>query len=170
IPALIIGGQHIPSHAVGGQKCGRVGRRDRPLGREPTGGGVDPEARDRWHRAMPDIEHVPIRAERQHGRPPYNRHLGLRRELAGLGIHGEGPDLILVLQAHVERVWHLAPSCSQGIARCHGVPPCLWELAPSRSLVITQVVLRSTGFFPSQVAHYRPPLTRTQTYFPSSPW
>ena len=43
-------------------------------------------------------------------------------------------------------------------------------LVPSLSLVITQVVLRHTGFFPPQVAHYRPPITLTQTHSPSSPW
>src|SRR5712691_3945682 len=43
-------------------------------------------------------------------------------------------------------------------------------LAPSLSLVITSVVLRHTGFFPPQVAHYRPSLTRTQTHSASSPW
>src|SRR5262249_54325668 len=58
-PALIIRGQQIAARAVWGQKRGRVGRRDRPMGREPTGGGVDPEARNRGHRAMPDIQYMP---------------------------------------------------------------------------------------------------------------
>ena len=110
VPALIIGGQQIPARAVGGQKRGRVVRGDRPLGREPTGALVDPEARYRRLAAMPDIQHVPVRADRQHGRPPRDWHLGLRRELAGVGIHGEGRDLVLVLQANVERVWHLLSS------------------------------------------------------------
>jgi hypothetical protein len=51
IPALIIGGQPIPARAARGQKRRRMGRRDRPLGREPAAGGVDPEARDRWRSA-----------------------------------------------------------------------------------------------------------------------
>ncbi len=56
---------------------------------------------------MPDVEHVPVRADRQPRRSPRGQHLSLRREPAGVGIHSEGRDLILVLQANVQRVWHL---------------------------------------------------------------
>src|SRR2546429_7345967 len=117
-PALIIGGQHIPPRAVGGQKRGRVGRRDRPLGREPTGGGVDPEARNRWHRAIPDIEHVPIRAEREHGRPPRDRHLALGRQVTGPSIQSKNAYLVLVLQGNVHVRWHGSTSSACAQASC----------------------------------------------------
>src|SRR5262249_21392332 len=68
--ALIIGGQHIPARAVGGQK-GRSGlRRYRPARRQRSRGGVNPKAGDPWHRALPNVEHLPVRADRQGGWAP----------------------------------------------------------------------------------------------------
>src|SRR5207253_183386 len=52
----------------------------------------------------------------QHGRPARGRHLGLRCELAGIPIHGEGDDLVLVLQANVQRIWHLLASFGLPVA------------------------------------------------------
>ena len=70
IPALIIRREQKPARAVGGQKRGRVGRRDRPLGREPAGGGVDPEARNCGLSALPDIQRLPVRLSASTDGPP----------------------------------------------------------------------------------------------------
>ena len=84
--------------------------RDGPLRRQRPGILVDPEARDRRLGAMPEIEHPPVRADGHYRRPARGRYLGLARQLAAIGIDGEDRDLILVLQAHVERRRHLLPS------------------------------------------------------------
>ncbi len=39
--------------------------------------------------------------------PPAAGTSACRVKLAAVGIHGEGDDLVLVLQTNVERVWHL---------------------------------------------------------------
>jgi hypothetical protein len=75
--------------------------------RERAGILVDSEARNSWPEAMPDVEHTSIRAERQESWSPLNRHRGLRRKPAAIGIYGEGRDLVFVLQANVQKVWHL---------------------------------------------------------------
>jgi hypothetical protein len=55
---------------------------------------------------MGDVQHVPIRADGQRKRPARYWHLGLRREPAAVSIQVEGRDLVVVLQANVQRVWH----------------------------------------------------------------
>src|SRR6516164_10907036 len=58
---------------------------------------------------MPDVQGAPIRADRQHRRTVGGRHLGLAHELAGVGVDREGDDLVLVLQANVQSIWHFFP-------------------------------------------------------------
>ena len=77
--ALIIGGQHIPARAVGGQKGGSGLRRYRPALRQRSSVWVNPKAGYPWHSAMPNVEHLPVRAHRQWGRPTCDRHLALWR-------------------------------------------------------------------------------------------
>ncbi len=67
--ALIIGGQHIPTSAVGGQKGGSGLRRYRPALRQLASVWVNPKAGYPWNIAMPNVEHLPVRAHRQWGRP-----------------------------------------------------------------------------------------------------
>ena len=67
--ALIIGGQHILARAVGGQKGGSGLWRYRPARRQRSSGWVNPQAGYPWHRAMPNVEDLPVRAYRQWGRP-----------------------------------------------------------------------------------------------------
>src|SRR4029077_19598002 len=50
------------------------------------------------------------RALRQYRRPARDRRLGLPRQAAGIGIDGEGRDLVLVLPAHIQSVRHPLPS------------------------------------------------------------
>src|SRR5712692_7731359 len=103
---LIIGGQHKPALAVCGQKGRRGLRRYRPALRKPSGVWVDPEAGDRWHIAMPGVEHLPVRAHGQWGRPTRHRRLALWRQLPGLGIHSKNPYLVIILEGNVHVVWH----------------------------------------------------------------
>ena len=56
---------------------------------------------------MADIERAPVRADRQYLRPSGSRHIGLPREPSGVGINREYGDLVLVLQADIQRIWHL---------------------------------------------------------------
>jgi hypothetical protein len=81
-----------------------------PLQRQPSGALVDPETRYRRLGAMADIQHLPVRADCQHRRPARDRHFGLPRKPAGLGIEVEGGDLVVILQANVQRLWHCSPS------------------------------------------------------------
>jgi hypothetical protein len=80
--------------------------RDRAVWREPAGVLVNSEARNSWSEAMRDVEHTTVRAERQESWSPVNRHRGLRHKPPAIGIYGEGRDLVFVLQANVQRVWH----------------------------------------------------------------
>src|SRR5215469_10367372 len=91
--------------------------------REPAGVLVDSEARNSWPEAMPDVEHTSIRAERQESWSPLNWHRSLRRKPAVIGIYSEGRYLVFVLQANVQRAWHLFISL-----RFLGHP--LWVKAP----------------------------------------
>src|SRR5277367_3145552 len=59
---------------------------------------------------MPDIQQLPVRADRHHRRPSRDRHLGLRCQVAGVGIHHEGCDLVFVLRANVQRIRHILSS------------------------------------------------------------
>ena len=58
---------------------------------------------------MPDIEHPPVGADRDYGRPARDREFGLRCQLPGVTIQGESRDLVVVLQANIESVWHFDP-------------------------------------------------------------
>src|SRR5437867_9588036 len=115
---LIIGGQQKPALTVGGQKGGRSLRRYRPALRQPAGVRVDPEAGYPWHIAMPDVEHLPVRAQGQRGRPTRHRHLTLWRQLTGLGIHRKHPYLVIVLEGNVHVVWHGLTSSPCAPASC----------------------------------------------------
>src|SRR5262245_25860400 len=103
---LIIGGQQKLALAIGGQKGGRGLRRYRPALRQSAGVWGDAEARDRWHIAMTDVEHLPVRAYCQRGRPTRYGHLALWRQLAGRRIHSKDADFVIVLEGNIHVVWH----------------------------------------------------------------
>src|SRR5713101_497609 len=133
---LIIGGQHKPALAVSGQKGGRGLRRYRPALRQPAGVWVDAEAGYPWHSAMPDVEHLPVRAYGQRGRPTQHRHLALWRQLTGLGIHSQNPYLVIVLEGNIHVVWHGSTSSTCAYASCclsHRTPLTAGSVQPAPS-------------------------------------
>src|SRR5215471_21386673 len=72
ITALVIGAKHIAASAVGRQKGRRIRLRYRPQQRQAAGRGIDPVARDRWPRAITDVERVAVRTD-CHDRWPAGR-------------------------------------------------------------------------------------------------
>src|SRR5580704_12057195 len=99
----------MPAGAVGRQKGRRMLLRDRALRLKPSGLLVDPETRERRAGAMPDIQHLAVGADRHDRGPAGGRRLGLARELTGIDVHREAGDLLVVLQANVESMWHRFP-------------------------------------------------------------
>src|SRR5215813_2057809 len=123
---LIIGRKQKPTLAVGGQKGGRSLRRYRPALRQPASVRVYAEARYPWHIAMPDVEHLPVRANGQRGWPTRHRHLALWRQLTGLGVHSKHPYLVIVLEGNIHVVWHCSTSSVFSQTSCrlsHRIPP-----------------------------------------------
>src|SRR5262249_40207435 len=92
---------------------------------QPAAVRVDPEAGYPWHIAMPDVEHLPVWAQGQRGRPARHRHLTPWRQLTGRGIHRKHPYLVIILKGNVHVVWHGSTSSTCAQASCclrHRIP------------------------------------------------
>ena len=52
---------------------------------------------------MANVQHAMIRTDCQHRRPARSWDFATTRQLAGIGVHCEGDDLIFVLEADIKR-------------------------------------------------------------------
>src|SRR5882724_3731595 len=89
---------------------------------------------------MPNVEHLPVRAQGQRGRPTRHRHLALWRQVTGLGIHRKNPYLVIVLEGNIHVVWHGSTSSACAQASCclsHRTPLTAGAVQPALQLLPT---------------------------------
>src|SRR5215471_16801511 len=114
--ALIIGRQQIPAGVIRREECRRVRWRHRSLQSEPATSRIDPETGYRWCATIPNIQCVPVWTDREYRRSACSGYVRLTCQLAGVGVHRERDNLVIVLQTNVEKVRHLSPSLGFSLA------------------------------------------------------